>query len=178
MSLVKMFCCSILIMFLLTLSSCGLVHFYKEPEDGNRAKMRVIHNDARINFYPGGICTKSEVDSYGQVGQWFANFRSNKVVGIPLKPEKGWFDEYFIRAGVPFTVTAYYELNLYTEIVTCGPLNFTFFPLKNADYETEFQFIDLGKRSICTMHLRQIIKKDDGTYKKESMSPNRGYKCE
>ncbi|MBN2655263.1 MAG: hypothetical protein JXR79_09175 [Nitrospirae bacterium] len=178
MRLVKMFCCSILIMFLLTLSSCGLVHVYKEPEDGSKARMRVVYGGAAFKFYPGGICTKSEADSYGQVSRWFANFRSNKDVGIPLKPEKGWYDEFFIRSGVPFTVTANYGYDLYVEQHKCNPLDFTFFPLKDADYETEFVLIKHGKQKFCILSLSQIIKNDDGTYKKETMKPNIGYKCE
>lgn len=172
------------VVLLFSLMACGIFRqfrSYTEPTEGPRAKIRV-YAGAQTRIYPGDSCFNIDNASYGVVGRGFNFYASNKLLGIPMKPGRGTFDEYYLPAGVPVAISYYLHFehpptlqNPYTEVTECGPIGFTFIPGQDEYYETGFDFDP--SRKYCSYALSRIVQEPDGTYKKESMTPTPATWC-
>ncbi|HAS55231.1 MAG: hypothetical protein A2X56_02095 [Nitrospirae bacterium GWC2_57_13] len=174
---------AICFVLLFSLTGCGIVRpllSYSEPTEGPRAKIRIFAG-AQTRIYPGDSCFNDDNDAYGFVGRGSNFFLSNRLLGIPMKPKRGAFNEYYLPAGVPVAISYYITSQDtlsspgYVISTKCGPIGFTFIPGQDEHYETDYEFS--SSRKFCSYTLSKIVQGADGAYKKEVMTPTPATWC-
>lgn len=169
----------LLVILLFTLPSCGLLRSlafsvappYTEPTEGPRAKIRVAYQGSVVRFYPGDNCFNTDNKDARVAGPYAGFVRSPKRLDMPLQPARGNYDEFYVKADAPLSVSFYYESETLVRpdqkrVETCGPVGFTFTPTENAMYETRFEFIS---KNYCGYALEMIVQDAEGNYRKQRL---------
>jgi hypothetical protein len=149
----------------------AIIPTYQEPQDGPRAKVRVIYGGAAAKFYPGRDCQVEGSDP----GLDVSGFRlpipgTGRKLNMPAPPQDGrYFEEVFVPAGEPLTTRFVRRDETHAGSKVCVTPAFTFVPEPAAHYEMTFSIAP--DFMSCESSLARIVEDQPGEYRREPMSP-------
>lgn len=176
----------------LALTGCNVIlPVYKEPEDGPRARVRIVYGGGGAKFHPGRDCYLRKYNSAQDVqGFRVPGLGLGRSLDMPLPPQGvGFYEEVYVRAGEP--LTAFFalrrehtvsqqpspdgsRLETVKAVESCNTIPFTFVPEPDANYEITFSYSGPYR---CGTVLERIAQSDGGEYRRELMRPKTAPAC-
>lgn len=152
----------LLLLSLCVLSGCTFIsavgtQFKKmeEPQDGERARIRVVGNYIAMRGTPGSACMDYRKKGAGTVIGGFIGSTGyrGRSLGMPNPNDstKGMFSEFYVRANEPVTL----EIAADITIANCS-FPATFIPEAGHDYELQLGSQSSGGSSVCSIKGSEI----------------------
>ena len=127
----------------------------EEPQDGERARIRVVGNYVAMRGTPGSSCMDYRKKGAGTVIGGFIGSTGyrGRSLGMPNPNDstKGMFSEFYVRANEPVTL----EIAADITMANCS-FPATFIPEAGHDYELQLGLQSSGGGSVCSIKGSEI----------------------